>query len=122
MPSPPRFAMHPRPGFADTPEPPYYAVIFTSQRSEVDEGYSQTAQRMVELASAQPGFLGMESARDDQGLGITVSYWSSLEAIAGWKAQLEHLAAQAAGRQRWYDHYAVRISRVERAYAFDARR
>ena len=111
-----------RPGFADTPEPPYYAVVFTSRRSAVDAGYAAVAQRMVELAAAQPGFLGMESARDEQGLGITLSYWSSLEAIAAWKAHVEHLAAQAAGRQRWYDHYTVRISRVERAYAFDARR
>lgn len=114
--------MHRRPGFADTPEPPYYAVVFTSQRSTVDAGYAGTAQRMLELASAQPGFLGVESSRDEQGLGITVSYWSSLDAIAAWKSQLEHLEAQAAGRQRWYDHYTVRVARVERAYAFDARR
>ncbi len=114
--------MHRHPGFADTPEPPYYAVVFTSRRSPVDEGYAAVAQRMVELAATQPGFLGLESARDEQGLGITVSYWSSLEAIAAWKAHLEHQEAQAAGRQRWYEHYTVRISRVERAYAFDARR
>ncbi len=114
--------MSSRPACAPTPEPPYYAVIFTSRRTPDDGGYAATAQRMLELASAQPGFLGMESARDEQGLGITVSYWSSLEAIAAWKGHVEHVAAQAAGRQRWYDHYALRIARVERAHAFDAPR
>src|SRR5687767_15917283 len=75
--------------FARTPEPPYYAVIFTSTRTAVDEGYGAMADRMVELASQQPGFLGVESTRGADGLGITVSYWASLEAIAAWKANAE---------------------------------
>ena len=100
---------------ASTPEPPYYAVIFTSQRSEGDLGYAAMAARMVELAAAQPGFLGMESARGEDGFGITVSYWQSLDAIARWKADAEHRAAQEAGKRVWYADYALRIARVERA-------
>jgi heme-degrading monooxygenase HmoA len=87
--------------FAKTPEPPYYAVIFTSQRTQGDRGYAAMAQRMVELAAQQPGFLGVESARGADGLGITVSYWSSEEAIAAWKALLEHKPAQEAGKRVW---------------------
>jgi heme-degrading monooxygenase HmoA len=101
---------------ASTPPPPYYAVIFTSLRTAVEEGYAATAERMVELASGQPGFLGVESARS--GVGITVSYWSSLEAIRDWKRHVEHLDAQAAGRERWYSRYKTRICRVERDYEF----
>ena len=96
-------------GFAKTPDPPYYAVIFTSTRTTVDEGYHDVAARMVELATRQPGFLGVESTRGADGLGITVSYWSSLEAIAAWKAQ-------ANGHRKWYEHFETRIARVERAY------
>ena len=103
-------------GFARTPEPPYYAVIFTSTRTAVDEGYGDVAIRMVELASKQPGFLGVESTRGADGLGITVSYWSTLEAIAAWKANAEHRVAQAAGHRKWYEHFETRIARVERAY------
>ena len=103
-----------------TPEPPYYAVIFTSQRRDGDSGYAATSERMVELAARQRGFLGVESSRDADGFGITVSYWDSLAAIAAWKADVEHLRAQAQGRRDWYAHYEVRIARVERAYAFDA--
>ncbi|TVZ40469.1 heme-degrading monooxygenase HmoA [Alteromonadaceae bacterium 2753L.S.0a.02] len=102
---------------ANTPEPPYYAVIFTSLLSELDEqGYAETAQRMLDLATQQPGFLGFESARD--GLGISVSYWQSLEAIKAWKQQVEHQAAQQNGRSRWYSAYSTRIARVERDYRF----
>jgi heme-degrading monooxygenase HmoA len=104
-------------GFATTPEPPYYAVIFTSTRTAVDEGYGSVAERMVELAAQQPGFLGVESTRGADGLGITVSYWSSLEAIAAWKAQGEHRVAQASGHKKWYEHFETRIARVERAYS-----
>ena len=104
-------------GFATTPEPPYYAVIFTSTRTAVDDGYNDVAARMVELASRQPGFLGVESSRGASGLGITVSYWSSLEAIASWKAQGEHRVAQAHGHKKWYEHFETRIARVERAYS-----
>ncbi len=110
---------HPTP-FARTPAPPYYAVVFSSRRRDGDDGYERVAQRMLELASSQPGFLGVESARDNAGFGITVSYWASLEAIRAWKAQLEHQAAQDLGRKRWYEHYEVRVARVERAYDFDA--
>ena len=103
--------------FASTPLPPYYAVIFTSERTEGDNGYGEMAEAMIELASAQPGFLGIESARED--LGITVSYWESLEAIAAWKRNYDHLIAQRQGRAHWYQSYKVRISRVERDYSFE---
>ncbi len=105
------------PPFAKTPQPPYYAVIFTSQRSEGDKGYGKTAERMLDLAARQPGFLGVESVRGADGFGITVSYWTSAEAIAAWKAEGEHLAAQEMGRRTWYEHYELKIARVERAYA-----
>lgn len=101
---------------ANTPEPPYYSVIFTSQRTAGDQGYRLMAERMEALASEQPGFLGIESARDASGLGITVSYWSSLQAIADWRNHAEHRVAQEAGRRTWYEHYTIRIARVERAY------
>jgi heme-degrading monooxygenase HmoA len=103
------------PKFAKTPEPPYYAVIFSSIRR--DNGYTQVAERMVELASHQPGFLGVESVRGTDGFGITVSYWISDEAIAAWKANIEHLAAQEKGKQKWYEHYELRVAKVMRAYA-----
>jgi heme-degrading monooxygenase HmoA len=103
--------------FAKTPEPPYYAVVFSSQRVEGDDGYDKMAQRMVELAATQPGFLGVESVRGADGFGITVSYWASAEAIASWKANIEHLAAQEMGKRIWYAHYELRVAKVERAYA-----
>src|SRR5215475_3569563 len=101
-------------GIANTPDPPYYAVIFTSHRAEGDHGYAAMAQKMEELAATMPGFLGIESARD--GLGITVSYWESLEAIAAWKRNAEHLEAQRRGRTEWYSGFALRVCKVERAY------
>jgi len=103
--------------FASLPEPPYYSVIFSSQRTPGDLGYGQMSERMLELAAAQPGYLGVESARDADGFGITVSYWSSLQAIADWRAQAEHRMAQEKGKTQWYQHYELRIARVERAYA-----
>jgi len=105
--------------FADTPAPPYYAVIFTAQRraGEALGGYDAMAARMVELAAQQPGYLGIESARNASGFGITVSYWDSLEAISAWKANAEHRVAQENGQRFWYAHYELRIARVERAYA-----
>ena len=103
-------------GIANTPTPPYYAVIFTTLRTDQDAGYDDTAQRMEELAAGQPGFLGLESARED--CGITVSYWQSLEAIAAWKQQGEHLRAQQRGREAWYSAYKTRIAYVERDYEF----
>lgn len=99
---------------ADTPRPPYYAVIFSSVRTDGDHGYGAMADRMLELAAQQPGFLGVESAREE--VGITVSYWDSLEAIARWKADAEHTQARAMGRERWYRAFRVRIARVERDY------
>lgn len=99
---------------AQTPEPPYYAVIFTSVRTPVDDGYGAMAARMVELASQQPGFLGVESARE--AVGITVSYWKDLDSIRAWKQQVEHREAQRLGREQWYAAYRTRICRVERDY------
>ena len=102
---------------AKTPQPPYYAVIFTSLRTEGDRGYEKMAQRMAEIAVQQPGFLGIESARTPNGLGITVSYWASEEAIAAWRAHADHKTAQEAGKQVWYSDYRLRVARVERDYA-----
>ncbi|WP_375587663.1 antibiotic biosynthesis monooxygenase family protein [Flagellimonas aurea] len=96
---------------------PYYAVIFTSLRTDGDKGYAKMAEEMESLARKQPGFLEMESARD--GLGITVSYWESLEAIADWKANMDHRQAQKNGIKTWYSWYKVRICRVEREYEFN---
>ena len=103
-------------GLAETPEPPYYAVVFTSLRTDGDHGYGRMAERMVELAAQQPGFLGIESAREAGGLGITVSYWESEEAIANWKRNGEHLTAKEAGKTVWYRNFRVRVARVERDY------
>ena len=105
---------------ATTPKPPYYAVIFTSLRTEGDRGYGHMAQRMVELAAQQPGFLGVESARTPVGLGITVSYWASEGAIRAWKAHADHKVAQETGQQVWYSDYQLRVARVERDYGKDA--
>ena len=99
---------------ADTPVPPYYAVIFSSHRNQELEGYAETAARMIELAAQQPGFLGIESVRED--LGITVSYWSDLESIKRWKAQAEHRVAQKMGMDKWYSSYKTRIALVQRDY------
>ena len=101
---------------AKTPKPPYYAVVFTSQRTEGERGYGAMAERMVEMASKQPGFLGVESVRGADGFGITVSYWESEEAIVAWKAVTEHKAAQETGRRAWYADYHIRVAKVERAY------
>jgi heme-degrading monooxygenase HmoA len=99
---------------ANTPRPPYYAVIFTSLRTPVEEGYGETAERMLGLASRQPGFLGVESAREE--VGITVSYWADLESIKAWKAVAEHREAQSKGREKWYSAFKTRIALVERDY------
>ena len=101
---------------AETPKPPYYAVIFTTQRTTIDEGYSEMAQQMLELAKQQPGFLGEESAREE--LGITISYWESLEAIKNWKQNAKHLQAQKLGKEKWYKKYKLRVARVERDAEF----
>lgn len=101
-------------------ETPYYAVIFTSKRTGLDDNYGEMALKMEALAKLQPGFLGVESARNE--IGITVSYWESLEAIANWKQNLDHLDAQFLGRQKWYENYTVRIAKVEKEYSFDQSR
>lgn len=99
---------------AETPEPPYYAVIFSSHRTEGDDGYGEMADGMLELAESQPGFLGVESVRE--GLGITVSYWDSPDSISEWKRNAEHREAQRLGRQKWYSTFRVRVAKVEREY------
>lgn len=104
--------------FANTPTPPYYAVIFTSIRTEGDHGYAETAQRMLDLALQMPGCLGAESAREE--IGITVSYWKDLESIKNWKYQLDHVQARDKGRELWYSSYKVRIALVQRDYGFES--
>jgi heme-degrading monooxygenase HmoA len=99
-----------------TPAPPYYAVIFTSIRTEGDHGYNEMAEKMDQLAKQQPGYLGIESARSET--GITVSYWKDLESIQLWKQHTDHLLAQQKGISNWYSHYKVRICKVEREYGF----
>lgn len=100
---------------ANTPKPPYYAVIFSNHLKDDSSGYAEMADRMVELASQQKGFLGVESARDE--LGITVSYWSDIESIKSWKANAEHQEAQRIGHEKWYASFKTRISKVERDYS-----
>lgn len=102
--------------FSKLPAPPYYAVIFCSQRPNEDDGYVEMADQMAELATTMPGYLGRESARGSDGFGITVSYWQDEAAIAFWKANMDHKAARDYGRTRWYEHYELRIAKVERAY------
>jgi len=104
-------------GFVNTPQPPYYAVIFTSQRTEGDDGYEAMAEAMMRLATEQRGCLGAESVRNGSGLGITVSYFTDEEAVRAWKQNARHLAAQRAGRERWYSHYTLRVAKVERDYS-----
>ncbi len=101
---------------AKTPSPPYYAVIFSSVRTAGDNGYSEMADKMVELASTQDGFLGIESARNE--LGITVSYWTDLNAIKNWKENIEHTIAREKGRSDWYKSFKTRIAKVEKEYGF----
>jgi heme-degrading monooxygenase HmoA len=101
---------------AKTRTTPYYAVIFTSIRTDGDNGYGSMADAMIQAAAKQPGFLGIESAREE--LGITISYWDSLDSIAAWKRDSAHLVAQELGRDRWYKTYKTRICRVERDYDF----
>jgi len=99
---------------AKTPQPPYFAVIFTSLQSEQLEGYEIMAERMYKLATQEEGYLGFESARD--GLGISISYWKDAASISRWKSNSEHLLAQKMGRSKWYSSYRIRICRVEREY------
>lgn len=101
---------------ARTPEPPYVAVIFSSQRTPGDHGYGAMSERMAELVSQQPGFLGAESARGEDGFGITVSYWKDEASARAWKQVGEHLKAQGLGRSQWYEAFEARIAAVTRAY------
>ena len=109
-------------GFATTPEPPYYAVIFTSLRTDGDRGYEAMAAAMFELAQQQPGCLGAESARGADGLGITVAYFGDEASIHAWKHNAKHLVAQRLGKEHWYSHYELRVAKVERAYSGPAGR
>jgi len=102
---------------AKTPSPPYYAVIFSSQRTEGDKGYALMSARMIDLAQKQDGFLGVEDAREV--LGITISYWRDLKSIKKWKEHAEHAIARQKGREVWYSHFKARIARVERDYEFE---
>ncbi|NNK78173.1 MAG: antibiotic biosynthesis monooxygenase [Litoreibacter sp.] len=102
--------------FAALADPPYYAVIFTAQRTDVDEGYAAMAEKMAELALAHPGCLGMETIRNDKGFGITVSYWKTEADILEWKSDAKHLVAQQMGKSAWYEHYILRVARVDRQY------
>lgn len=102
---------------ASTPKPPYYAVIFTSVLTEGDDGYAEMADKMVELAQAQDGFLGIESARNE--LGISVSYWRDEESIKAWKENMEHSIARRLGREKWYQSFMTRVAKIERDYGFE---
>ncbi len=102
--------------FAPLPDPPYYAVIFTAQRSDGDQGYGVMADKMVSLVAQQPGYIGIESARDAEGLGITISYWRTEADLLAWKQISAHLLAQSLGKTKWYQHYTLRVAKVERAY------
>lgn len=102
---------------AETPEPPYYAVIFTSVRTGTDDGYSKMSNEMERLVKQQPGFLGFDSAREVT--GITVSYWKDLKSIKHWRDNPEHQIARLIGKKKWYKYYAVRIAKVEREYLFE---
>ncbi|MEM8632893.1 MAG: antibiotic biosynthesis monooxygenase [Pseudomonadota bacterium] len=103
--------------FAPLPQPPYWAVIFTAQRTEYDEaGYGRMAERMGQMALEQPGCIGMEATRGPDGLGITVSYWAREEDLLAWKEDARHLVAQQLGKDAWYSHYRLRVAKVERHY------
>lgn len=104
--------------FANPPAVPYLAVIFTSQRSDIDKGYGEAAELMLNLASQQPFFLGVESARGEDGLGITVSYWRDEAAILAWRDHPQHQEIRQQGRASWYDAYRTRVVRVERDYGW----
>ena len=105
-------------GFAQTPKPPYYAVIFSSRRNgRGEDDYSAAAERMFELVQQQPGYLGVESARDADGFGITVAYFDSEANIVSWRNHSEHAQTRERGKREWYEHFEVRVAKVERAYA-----
>lgn len=108
------------PGFARLPQPPYYAVIFSSRRrGDERDGYAEMSARMAELVAQQPGYLGAESTRGVDGFGITVAYFDSEEAILAWRRNAEHTAAREQGRAEWYAHFEIRVAKVERAYGWE---
>jgi heme-degrading monooxygenase HmoA len=102
--------------FAQTPQPPYYAVIFASLRAIGDDGYSEMAEKTVNLAQNSPGFLGVDSARGSDGFGITISYWKTEEDALRWKENSEHKMAQFLGRKTWYKDFSLRVAEVKRSY------
>jgi heme-degrading monooxygenase HmoA len=104
--------------FANTPPPPYYAVIFTNMRKDASpsDGYADMATEMVHLAEQQEGYLGHESVRGADGMGITVSYWASEAHIVAWKANARHQFAQQQEREQWYEGYFTRVAKVDRDY------
>lgn len=106
------------PAPASLPAPPYYAVVFTAVRTDGDNGYAERNERMTELAAGQPGFLGVDSARGADGLGVTVSYWRDEDSIAAWRENAEHVLARAHGREHWYASFSLHVAKVERAYGF----
>ncbi|MFJ8593401.1 antibiotic biosynthesis monooxygenase family protein [Streptomyces sp. NPDC093598] len=106
------------PAPASLPAPPYYAVVFTAVRTAGDNGYAETDERLMKLAADQPGFLGVDSARGADGLGITVSYWRDEASIAAWRDHAEHALARAHGREHWYASFSLHVAKVERAYRF----
>ncbi len=103
--------------FCPLPEPPYYAVIFANQASSNVQGYAEMAETMDKLASEQPGFIGRDSTRDENGFGITVSYWKDEASIRNWRENLSHATAQSKGKQQWYSNYTLRVAKIERQYA-----
>ena len=109
------------PPFANTPQPPYYIVAFSNQRTDGDNDYESMATKMLELAAQQDGYLGVESVRGADGFGITNSFWDSLENIAKWRNHAEHTLARNQGREQWYAQYFTRIAKVERDYGFVAK-
>ncbi|MFK7778686.1 MAG: antibiotic biosynthesis monooxygenase [Gimesia sp.] len=106
------------PVMSENRTPPCYAVIFTSTRTECQEGYEETAARMEELARRQPGFLGIESFRSPENKGVTISYWKDLSAIQAWKQNPEHLIAQRLGKQKWYKDFTIEVAKIESASHF----
>ncbi|MGN5377584.1 hypothetical protein BIV25_06375 [Streptomyces sp. MUSC 14] len=106
------------PAPAALPDPPYYAVVFTAVRTAGDNGYAETDERLWKLAADQPGFLGVDSARGANGLGITVSYWRDEDSIAAWRDHAEHTLARARGREHWYSSFSLHVAKVERAHGF----
>ena len=106
--------------FTKAPDPPYYAVIFTSVlREDAAPGYEAMADAMLALAQTQPGYLGFETARGEDGLGFTVSFWKDEASIKAWKAVAKHQVAQTKGKQDWYAWFHVRVAKVERSYSFE---